>query len=246
MERIEVAVSKRDPKLRPKAVRRGGLLPGIVYGAGGAQVPVTVELKAFERSGLSSAGSHLVRFASGEPGLDGNMALIRELQVNPLTGHAIHVDFLRIDMSKPVDAYVPLSFVGKPAGVVEGGILQPLRRELEVRALPDRLPNVIEVDVSPLQIGNSIHVADLKLPDGVEALGIQENFTLVTVVPPAVEEVAAPVAAPAEGTPEAAAAAAAAAAGTPAAGAAAGGAPGAAAPEAKPAEAKKGEGKKKE
>jgi len=245
MERIEVTVNKRDPKLSAKVVRRGGLLPGIVYGAGGADVAVAVDLKTFERSGLSSAGSHLVHFASGEAALDGNMALIRELQVNPLTGRAIHVDFLRIDMSKPVDAFVPLSFVGKPAGVVEGGILQPLRRELEVRALPDRLPNKIEVDVSPLQIGNSIHVADLKLPEGVEALGIQENFTLVTVVPPAVEEVAAPVA-PAEGTPEAAAAAAAAAAGgaPAAAGAPAGGAPGAAAGEAKPAEAKKGEGKK--
>ena len=237
MERIEVTVNRREPNQRARAIRKGGLLPGIVYGAGGADVPVTVDLRTFERSGLSSAGSHLVHFSSPEPVLDGNMALIRELQVNPLTGRAIHVDFLRIDMSKPVDAFVPLSFVGKPAGVVEGGILQPLRRELEVRALPDRLPNVIEVDVSSLQIGHSIHVADLKLPEGVEALGIQENFTLVTVVPPAVEEVAAPAAVPAEGTPEAVAAAAA-APGAEAAGAAATG------DTAKKAEPKKAEGKK--
>jgi large subunit ribosomal protein L25 len=99
---------------------------------------------------------------------------------------------------------VPLSFVGKAAGIVNGGILQPLRRELEVRALPDRLPNAIEVDVTPLEIGDSIHVADLKLPEGVEALDVQENFTLVTVVPPAVEEAPAAVeAAAVEGAPAA-------------------------------------------
>ncbi len=244
MERIEVTVTKRDPKRQARGVRKEGLLPGIVYGAGGADVPVMVDLKTFERSGLSTAGSHLVHFSSSESALDGNMALIRALQINPLTGRAIHVDFLRLDMSKPVDAFVPLSFVGKPAGVVEGGILQPLRRELEVRALPDRLPNVIEVDVSPLQIGNSIHVADLKLPEGVEALGIQENFTLVTVVPPATEEIAAPVAAPAEGTPEAAAAAAAAPGAAGEAGAAAADAAKKGGDAAKKAEPKTGEGKK--
>jgi len=203
MERIEIQVNKRDSKGNPKRLRRDGQLPGVVYGAGGADVSVAVELRQFERSGLSGAGSHIVRFASAEANLDGNMAIIREVQVNPLSGRAIHVDFLRIDMTKPVDAFVPLSFVGKPAGVVEGGVLQPLRRELEVRALPDRLPNVIEVDVSPLQIGNSIHVSDLKLPEGVEALDIQDNFTLVTVVPPAVEEAPAAVEAAAEGAPAA-------------------------------------------
>lgn len=208
MERIEIQINKRDPKTNPRGLRRSGQLPGIVYGAGGADVPVAVELRAFERSGLSGAGSHIVRFASGDSNLDGNMAIIREVQVNPLSGHAVHVDFLRIDMTKPVDAFVPLSFVGKPAGVVNGGILQPLRRELEVRALPDRLPNAIEVDVTPLAIGDSVHVADLKLPEGVEALDVQENFTLVTVVPPAVEETAAAVeAAAVEGAPAAGAAA---------------------------------------
>jgi large subunit ribosomal protein L25 len=203
MERIEIQINKRDPKSHPKGLRRGGQLPGIVYGAGGAEVAVAVELRAFERSGLSGAGSHIVRFASADANLNGDMAIIREVQVNPLSGRAIHVDFLRIDMSKPVDAFVPLAFVGKPAGVVNGGILQPLRRELEVRALPDRLPNAIEIDVSPLEIGDSIHVADLKLPEGVEALDIQENFTLVTVVPPAVEEAPAVVEAAVEGAPAA-------------------------------------------
>jgi len=205
MERIEIQVNKRDTESNPKGMRRSGQLPGIVYGAGGADVAVAVELRAFERSGLSGAGSHIVRFASPDASLNGDMAIIREVQVNPLSGHPIHVDFLRIDMSKPVDAFVPLSFVGKAAGVVNGGILQPLRRELEVRALPDRLPDEIEVDVTGLEIGDAIHVADLKLAEGVEALDLQENFTLVTVVPPVVEEAPAAVEAAAEGVAAAAA-----------------------------------------
>jgi large subunit ribosomal protein L25 len=98
--------------------------------------------------------------------------------------------------------------------------------------LPDRLPNAIEVDVSPLDIGDSIHVADLKLPEGVEALDVQENFTLVTVVPPAVEEAPAAAEAAAEGAPAAAAGA-------------EGAAPAAGGEAKKPgAEAKGGEGKK--
>ena len=92
-------------------------------------------------------------------------------------------------MTKPISASVNLAFVGKAAGTVEGGLLQPIRRELEIRALPTDLPEQIEVDVSELNIHDSIHVADLTLGEGVEAI-YQENFTLVTVVPPVVEAVA--------------------------------------------------------
>lgn len=207
MQRIEIQIQPRATDVKPAAVRKSGRVPGIVYGAGGADVAVSVELRQFERSGLARSGSHIVRFASADTALNGDMAIIREVQVNPLSGHAIHVDFLRIDVNKPVDAFVPLHYVGKPVGVVEGGILQPLRRELEVRALPDRLPDKIEVDVSALDIGDSIHVGELQLSEGVEAIDVHENFTLVTVVPPVVEEAPAPVegVVPAEG--EAAAAA---------------------------------------
>lgn len=199
MQRIEIQIQSRGRETRPGSLRRQGRLPGVVYGAGGADLSVAVDLREFERSGLSRSGSHIVRFASDDSSLNGDMAIIREVQVNPLTGRAVHVDFLRIDVNKPVDAFVPLSFVGKAAGVVEGGILQPLRRELEVRALPDRLPDKIEVDVSSLQIGDAIHIADLQLADGVEAADLQENYTLVTVVPPVVEEAAPAAEAAAEG-----------------------------------------------
>ncbi len=92
-------------------------------------------------------------------------------------------------MNKPVEASVELTFVGKAKGVVEGGILQPLRREIDVRALPDQIPEAIEVDVSELEIHDVLHVSDLQMPPGVEAV-YHEDYSIVTVVPPVVEKVA--------------------------------------------------------
>jgi large subunit ribosomal protein L25 len=190
MQRTELHVKKRDTRHNARFMRREGRLPGVVYGAGGANVLVEVAAVEFARQGLGSSGAHLIRFASDDASLDGGVALVRELQIHPIERSLMHVDFLRVDLTKPVQTEVALSYVGKAKGIVDGGMVQPLRRVLEVRALPDKLPEVIEVDVNDLGIHDVIHVADLKLPEGVEAV-YSENFTIVTVVPPVVE--AAPV-----------------------------------------------------
>lgn len=189
MQRIEIQVARRDPQITARSLRREGKLPAVFYGAGGKNIQVEVDARQFTRLGLGSSGAHLIRFNSEEPALNNGVALVREVQTHPVSGALVHVDFLRLDLSKPVEAEVALSFVGKPLGVVEGGILQPLRRELHVRALPDNLPGEIVVEVSGLNIHDSVHVADVALPEGVEAL-FTENFTVVTVVPPVVEAVA--------------------------------------------------------
>jgi len=189
MQRIEIEVAKRDSAIGAGLRRRDGKLPAVYYGAGGENITVEVDGHEFVKLGLGSAGAHLIRFKSQEPSLDAGIALVREIQTHPVSGKPIHVDFLRLDLSKPVEAEVSLSFVGKPAGVVEGGILQPLRRAVMVRALPDNLPTEIEVEVSALAIHDSIHLEELQLPEGVEVLST-ENVTLVTVVPPVVEAAA--------------------------------------------------------
>jgi large subunit ribosomal protein L25 len=190
MQRIELEVTKRVPDVSAHKVRRGGRLPGVIYGAGGENLLVDCDAREFALLGLGSSGAHLIRFAASESSLNQNIALVKEIQIHPVSHLPIHVDFLRVDLSKPVDAAVMLSFVGKAKGTIEGGILQPLRRELEVRALPDKLPEVIEIDVSGLDIHESIHYEDVTLPDGVEGLA-SDNFTIVTVLPPVVEEVVA-------------------------------------------------------
>jgi len=115
----------------------------------------------------------------------------------------LHADFYEVDLTERIAVSIPLHFVGKAVGVVAGGILQPILRELEVECLPTEIPEFVEVDVTPLGIHEAIHVADLKLPEGVEVVG-ETTRTIVTVLPPTVE---AKPAEAAEAAPEAAAAA---------------------------------------
>ncbi len=196
MRSIELNVVSRPAGESPRRLRKTGALPGVLYGAGVESVCVQVDAHEFAKSGLSGHGAHLIKLRSAEAALDQGLALIQDIQGHPVSGKPLHVDFLRVDANKPVTASIALAFVGKAAGVAEGGILQPARRELEVRALPANLPEQIEVDVTALGIHDAIHVEDLTLPEGVEAI-YQDNFTLVSVVPPTVE--VAPEAAAAEG-----------------------------------------------
>ncbi|MBI5505111.1 MAG: 50S ribosomal protein L25 [Deltaproteobacteria bacterium] len=186
MRSIELNVNRRETEESPRGLRRGGVLPGVFYGAGTENVTVKVDALEFSRSGLSGRGAHLIKFRSSDAALDQRLALVHAMQLHPVEGTPLHVDFLRVDENKAVTARVTLAFVGKAKGIVDGGIVQPIRRDLEVRALPINLPEQIEVDVTALGIHDSIHVEDLPLPEGVEILHA-ENFTIVTVVSPTVE-----------------------------------------------------------
>jgi len=187
MRSIELNVHRRQIKESPRGLRRGGVLPGVFYGTGTENVNVKVDALEFSRSGLNGRGAHLIKFRSADSALDQRLALVHAMQVHPVEGTPVHVDFLRVDENKAVTARVTLAFVGKAKGIVDGGIVQPICRDLEVRALPVNLPEQIEVDVTALGIHDSIHVEDLPLPEGVEILH-SENFTVVTVVSPTVEE----------------------------------------------------------
>ena len=200
MRSIELNVVSRHSDESPRRLRKAGSLPGVLYGAGGNSLCVKVDSHEFSKSGLASHGAHLIKLRSAEAVLDQGMALIQSIQGHPVSGKPIHVDFLRVDLNKPVTAHIALNYVGKAAGLVLGGVLQPMRRELEVRSLPTTLPEQIDVDVTALGIHDVIHVADLVLPAGVEAI-YAENFTLVSVLPPTVEEVVDPTEAEAKAAP---------------------------------------------
>jgi large subunit ribosomal protein L25 len=207
MRSIELNVVSRPIAESPRRLRKSGALPGVLYGAGVESVCVKMDAHEFAKSGLASHGAHLIKLRSAESALDQGLALIKEIQGHPVSGTPIHVDFLRVDANKPVTTPVALAFVGKAKGLIEGGILQPARREIEVRALPGNLPEQIDVDVTALDIHDALHVADLVLPEGVEAI-YQDNFTIVSVLPPMVEAAsAAPTEAAAAATPAAAPAA---------------------------------------
>lgn len=198
METVEIQIEPREPgtKGKVKQLRRQGKLPGVFYGPKSGPVPLELSKKDFMSRVADLEGSHLIRIKSSSPTLADRVALVKEMQFHPVTGEIVHADFYEVDLTAKIRVKVPLHFVGKAEGVVRGGILQPVMREIDVECLPMNIPEYFNVEVSSLDIGHSLHVQDLAMPEGVTAI-YESNLTLVTVVPPTVEEAPAPAEAPA-------------------------------------------------
>jgi len=209
MDEIALNVEERSGRGKGPArrLRQSGKIPGVFYGPKRGTTPLAVDGKEFTSHVSNLEGSHLIRFRSPVADLQQKVALVREVQVHPVSGDVIHVDFYEVDLTQRLQVSVPLHFVGKAAGTTDGGILQPIIREIEVECLPSDIPQYIEVDVSALAIHDAIHVADLQMPPNVTAV-FETNEAVVTVLPPTVEEVKAaePVEGAVEGAAEAAAA----------------------------------------
>jgi len=208
MDEIALNVQTRDGQGKGPArrLRQKGLIPGVFYGPRSQATALAVDNKEFTSHVTNLEGSHLIRFQSPSAALAQKVALVREVQVHPVSGSVLHVDFYEVDLTQRLQVTVPLHFVGKAAGIAEGGILQPIIREIEVECLPTDIPQFIEVDVSALNIHDAIHLVDVKLPPNVSP-AFENNEAVVSVLPPTVEEVkaaeptevAAEGAAPAEG-----------------------------------------------
>lgn len=171
-----------------RKLRAAGEVPGIIYGHGREAQPLTVNAREFDRL------AERVRITSTviELALDGKTArtLIRELQRDPIKRTVIHVDFQELVAGEKVTVSVPLYFVGTAEGVkTGGGILEETMHQLEVTCDPANIPDHIDVDVTALTIGHSVHVGDLKLPEGVEVVDDPEQTVAVVSAPKAEEEV---------------------------------------------------------
>jgi large subunit ribosomal protein L25 len=212
-----------------RRMRRAGKAPGIVYGGAAAPEPIELDHNALFHA-LRNEAFHASILAMNLGGTV-TKVLLRDVQMHPFKNEILHVDFQRVDENRKIHIKVPLHFTNaenSPAVKVSGAIVSHVLTELDVSCLPRDLPEYIEVDLSALDVGKSVHVSDLKLPPGLAVVtrGKLDPVVAAAVVPKAhVEETA-------EVTPEAEAAAAAAAA------VAAPAAEGKPAPEAKSAEKK--------
>lgn len=186
METVEVSVESRQVGNKRDAgrLRRNGKLPGVVYGRGTDGLAMQVDQREISSRVGSLEGSHLLRFRSGSDGLDGRLVLVKEVQYHPVTHAVAHIDFYEVDVSRKITLMVGLHFVGRAEGVVQGGVLQPIVRELEVECLPLDIPARLEVDVSPLQIGHGLKAGDLTLPPNVA--NHTPDLVLVSVLAPTV------------------------------------------------------------
>src|SRR6266545_394979 len=157
METVTLSVELRQGTGKEKAgrLRREGKVPGVFYGPGTTTAALCVDAREFGLKLAGLEGSHLIQFASPLPELNEKMALLKEVQHHPVTNEVLHIDFYAVDVTKPIEATVPLHFVGKAEGVTAGGILQPLRREITVECLPHAIPEFLVVDVSKLAIHQS-------------------------------------------------------------------------------------------
>lgn len=195
---LQAEIRSRRGKGAARALRQAGKCPAVFYGPKRPAVSIEIDSREFLLKVASLEGSHIIKLRSTAPDLNEKMTLVKETQHHPVSGTVLHADFYEVDMTVKLHVPVPLHFVGKPEGVVLGGILQPVRREIEVECLPTDIPEFIEVDVTALNIHDAVHVSAIAMPEGVVAL-YDDDFAVVTVVPPTIE-------APAPGAAEEAAA----------------------------------------
>ena len=226
---------RKSGKHDSRRLRREGHVPAIVYGPNLKNVSVFVPEKQVVRFAKQQYENTIFVFKSADKTLNNLKVLKKETTLHPVSRRPVHLDFFALDLNKAIRVSVEVRYEGRSAGVKDGGILNAVRRDVEVECLPTQIPQFISIDVSPLGIGNSFHVSDLQMPEGIRLITLPTE-TLCTVV--MVEElvVEAPVAAAATAEGAAAASAEGAAAGATAATGAAGATPAAGA-DAKKAEA---------
>ena len=200
METVELACEKRA--IRPKGLinrlRHAGRVPAVLYGNHGAATPIAVDGTELKARVSTAARQRIIRLRSETSELNQKHVILKEIQRTPVSREILHADFYEVDLTKPIRVEVALRFIGRAAGIVDGGILQPLVRQVEVECLPLELPEAIDVDVTPLGIHDVVHVSHLQFTGNVKPL-FDSDYAVVTVLPPTVAETPVAAAEAAEG-----------------------------------------------
>lgn len=152
-------------------LRRNGMVPAIVYGKNVGSIAITVDASGIKKILNEYGANALINMKVQENGKTKNFkALIKAIQRDPVRRDLLHIDFHQVSTKDRVHATVPVHLEGTPAGILKGGILNHLTRGVEVECLADRIPDSLVVDISNLDVGDILNVADLELPDGVKIL----------------------------------------------------------------------------
>jgi len=198
MEKITLTVEKRTErgKAATRALRRKGMLPAVLYG-GGISSPIKLqrkELRKLPSSGAIERALIAIELRDENGGKTDHLALIKDYQINPVKKELLHIDFIEVSLEKKIRIMVPVVITKEPAGVKKGGILQQQLREVQIECLPTQIPERIEVDAGALEIGHTLHVADLVLETGVRVLADPQAVILTVSAPVVQEAIPAPTA----------------------------------------------------
>jgi large subunit ribosomal protein L25 len=189
MAKQVLSARTRDSKGKGAArkFRKNKQIPAIFYGPDTEPVMLAADYPELERIIRQSSGENIILDlkVESEDGTEIKSVILKELQVDPITDIFLHADFYEITMDKEITVPVPVHLINTPVGVTDGGILQHVRRELTVSCLPDKLIEALEVDVSGLDIGDSVHVRDIRFPEGITSLD-EEHLTVAVVAAPTV------------------------------------------------------------
>ena len=183
---VKFAIESRDTRGKGGArrLRQRGMAPGVVYGGGREATSIAFDVAAFERLlETSHSGLNTLIDLEGDTPAAGRTVIAKELQREPVRGQITHVDFIEVDLKAKIEIAVPIHLVGTPAGVVLGGVLDQQQREVVLLCMTDAIPDDIEVDVSGMELGDSLHIRDLAVPDGVE-FHTDDALTVATVLVP--------------------------------------------------------------
>lgn len=203
---ISAATRDRAGKGGARATRRQGLVPGVIYGSKQAPLPIAIDPRVLWIE-MNKAG-FVTRLFDLKVGDKTERCLCRDVQRDPLSDQPVHVDFLRVSAESRIHVHVPVHFLNqeKSPGIKRGGVLNVVEHEIEVICPGDAIPHALEIDLAGLEIGASIHLSQLQLPQGVVAAS-RQDMTVATIAAPTVVTEAKEEAAPAaEGAAPAAAA----------------------------------------
>lgn len=182
--KLDVHAREAAHSRETRRLRRAGQVPGVLYGGDEAPVAFAVNARTL-RHALAAKGAVLELTIDGKAGTP---AVLKDAQRHPVRGELMHVDLLRVDLNVAIQAPVAVHLVGDESapGIIEGGILEHVTRELTIEALPNEIPEFIEVDVSKMEMNATIQLSEITAPKGITFLDDPDATVLASITPPSV------------------------------------------------------------
>jgi large subunit ribosomal protein L25 len=189
MDRVKLEVQARDERggKAARAIRAAGSVPGVIYRAGADSTAIAVDGRALRQAVSGPGGMYALLDVTVDGDKRARTAIIKDLQLDPVRDRVIHIDLHEIPLDQKIGTVVQVHLEGEPEGVGMGGVLSQPTHELRISVLPTEIPEVLQADVSALQIGDALRLSDLTVPEGVEVID-DPDTVIATVTAPIAEE----------------------------------------------------------
>ena len=186
---LTARIRKSKGKGAAKRLRKMAQIPAVFYGPKTESVMLAVNYQELERLLKQGSSDNVILDlqVQSDQGSETRKAMLKDVLIDPVKDIYLHADFYEISMDKEIEVDVPIRLVNSPVGVTEGGILQHIRRKLNISCLPGKMIDALELDVSGLAIGDSLHVEDIEMPEGIVSLE-EGHLTVATVAAPSIAE----------------------------------------------------------